>query len=299
MMIQSMRSGTMVQSGKIAGCIGCHEDRRTTPPVTRLTMAARRAPSRLDGWYGPPREFSYLRDVQPVFDKHCVSCHDFGQEGSQQLNLAPDRDLVFSVSYNELWRKQHIQVVGAGPAEIQPAYSWDSHASKLAQTLLQERGKTQLTPGEFERVVTWIDINAPYYPSYASAYPDRLAGRSPLEGPQLARLEQLTGVPLRQLVGHRANQGPQMSFDRPESSPCLQQLTDPASPEYREAVAIIRAGRELLPVRPAADSEAFQACSIDQWRDEKYLAPQEIEQRNRAALEQAQRRYDREDGLPK
>ncbi|MBO5109942.1 MAG: hypothetical protein J6D21_04415 [Clostridia bacterium] len=30
-MIQSMRSGTLVQSGEKTGCVGCHEDRRTTP----------------------------------------------------------------------------------------------------------------------------------------------------------------------------------------------------------------------------------------------------------------------------
>jgi hypothetical protein len=71
-------------------------------------------------------------------------------------------------------------VVGAGPAEHQPAYAWGSHASKLGRTLL-ERYRERLTSEEFERVVTWIDLNAPYYPSYASAYPDHLAGRSPLD----------------------------------------------------------------------------------------------------------------------
>ncbi len=33
-MIQSMRSGTLVQSGEQTGCIGCHEDRRTAPITT-------------------------------------------------------------------------------------------------------------------------------------------------------------------------------------------------------------------------------------------------------------------------
>jgi hypothetical protein len=38
MMIQSMRSGTLVQPGEVTGCIGCHEDRRTAPPVTHLRV---------------------------------------------------------------------------------------------------------------------------------------------------------------------------------------------------------------------------------------------------------------------
>lgn len=33
-MIQSMRSGTLVQSGERTGCVGCHEDRRTAPITT-------------------------------------------------------------------------------------------------------------------------------------------------------------------------------------------------------------------------------------------------------------------------
>ena len=33
-MIQSMRSGTIIQSGEINGCIGCHEDRIDAAPMT-------------------------------------------------------------------------------------------------------------------------------------------------------------------------------------------------------------------------------------------------------------------------
>ena len=111
-MVQSMRSGVMVQSGEQAGCIGCHEDRRQAPPRPRgrHCLALRRAAQpRWMGWHGPAREFNYLAEVQPVFDRHCVRCHDYGKEAGKKLNLAPDRDLVFNTSYNELWRKKYIQ----------------------------------------------------------------------------------------------------------------------------------------------------------------------------------------------
>jgi hypothetical protein len=280
MMIQSMRSGTLVQPGETTGCIGCHEDRRTAPSVSPF---ASRAPDRLEGWFGPPREFNYLAEVQPVFNQHCVSCHDFGGPAANKLNLAPDRDLVFNTAYNELWRKRIVQVVGAGPSETQPAYAWGSHASKLGRTLL-ERYRERLTSEEFERVVTWIDLNAPYYPTYASAYPDHLAGRSPLDDQQLARLEELTGVPLRRLAGHRSNLGPQISFDRPELSPCLGSLPDPLDPRRTEALELIRAGADQLEARPDADMPGFVACEVDQWREEKYRARQQVETRNREAL---------------
>ena len=49
MMVQSMRSGTIVRPGETAGCVGCHEDRRTTAPAAayrRLAMRAAAEPLR-------------------------------------------------------------------------------------------------------------------------------------------------------------------------------------------------------------------------------------------------------------
>ena len=291
MMVQSMRSGVMVQSGERASCVGCHEERRTAPPTSTLSrQALGRAPSRLEGWHGPAREFSYLAEVQPVLDRHCVQCHDFGTPAGKLLNLAADRDLVFNVSYNELWRKKYIHVVGAGPADTQAPRAWGSHASKLVPFLrrrLEPAGT--LTREEFDRVVTWIDLNAPYYPSYASASPNNLAGRSPLDDRQLARLEQLTGVPVRQLAGHASNRGPQVSFDRPELSPCLAGLTDKAGTNYLAAVALIRQGRQQLAERPEADQPGFQPCAVDQWREAKYQDRLRREARNREAIQSGRR----------
>ena len=221
-----------------------------------------------------------MQEVQPVFDKHCVRCHDFGQSAGKTLVLAGDRDLVFNASYIELWRRQLIRVVGAGPPDTQQARSWGSHASKLIAALRSnpDCGRTLDREG-FERIATWIDLNAPYYPTYACAHPDNLAGRSPLNDAQVARLEQLTGVPLSQLAAHQRKAGPQVSFDRPALSPCLERFGDPNDPQYQEALALIRAGQEELARRPEADMPGFVACETDQWRESKYLVRQQTEQR--------------------
>ena len=292
MMVQSMRSGTIVQSGEWQGCIGCHDERRAAPPGDTRALALRRAPSEMDGWHGAPRYFSYMTEVQPVFDKYCVRCHDFGTKAGAKMNLARDRDLVFNVSYNELWRKNYIHVVGAGPAEIQPAYSWGSHASKVAAAIRKCRQKYGVTDEALERLITWIDLNAPYYPTYASSYPANLAGRSPLDDKQLARLEELTGVPFRKDIHCSQNRGPQITFDRPELSPCLAKFADKNDPRRQEAIAIIQAGKELLAKRPRGDAADFQACEIDQKRDDKYLSRQQIEALNRAAIREGRKVYD-------
>ena len=286
MMVQSMRSGTIVQSGERIGCVGCHESRRSAPPQlnTKMPIALRRPPSKLRGWYGKPCLFNYISEVQPVFDKHCVSCHDYGKDAGKKLNLARDRTNTFNTSYNELWRKKYIKAIGAGPADIQQPFSWGSHASKLVKVIREGHEDVKLTKAEFESIVTWIDLNGPYYPRYDSAYPDNLSGRSPLNSKQLNRLGTLTGVPFVKLANHSTNRGPQLSFDRPQLSPCLQIFKDTSDPKYVEALAIIQAGSQMLQKRPRADMDGFQACPLDQRRQQVYTMRQQIELRNRRAI---------------
>jgi len=294
MMVQSMRSGTIVQSGEQTGCVGCHENRRIALPQSpaKMPMALCRPPSKLQRRKDRPRLFSYMTEVQPVFDKHCATCHDYGKEAADKLNLARDRTNTFNTSYNELWRKKYIKPIGAGPSEIQKAYSWGSHASKLVEIIRAGHEDVKLTEAEFETIVTWIDLNAPYYPRYDCAYPENLTGRSPLNNKQLQRLSELTKVPFSRIAAHNSNLGPQVSFDRPELSPCLQKFKDHTEPEYLEALAIIEAGSQMLKNRPRADMPGFEACSIDQQRQQHYIARQQIELNNRRSIQDGLKIYD-------
>ncbi|MDR2849641.1 MAG: hypothetical protein LBW77_03750, partial [Verrucomicrobiota bacterium] len=195
MMVQSMRSGAYVQPGEAYGCVGCHENRvGDIPPATAVPKAMKRPADTLQGWYGPPRLFSFQKEVQPVFDRHCVTCHDTGKEAGAKLNLSGDRDAVICASYVDLWSQGAITCVGGGPAEIQPAYSWGSHPSKLIKKVRAGHAKVRLSAEELDRLVTWVDLNAPYYPVYECAYPQNLGGRCPLTMDELKHLTALTGV---------------------------------------------------------------------------------------------------------
>ncbi|NNJ85760.1 MAG: hypothetical protein HKP20_01200, partial [Akkermansiaceae bacterium] len=162
MMIHSMRSGTIIQSGETQGCVGCHENRTESIPTQYTTsLALRRAPSKLTGWRGRVENFSYQRDIQPIFDRHCVSCHDYKKPAGERLNLSRDRTVVFNTSYTDLWSGGYISVVGAGPASIQQARSWGSSKSKLISVLQaghQDHTDVRLSSGEMERLITWIDL---------------------------------------------------------------------------------------------------------------------------------------------
>jgi Hydrazine synthase alpha subunit middle domain/WD40-like Beta Propeller Repeat len=295
MMVQSMRSGVIAQSGELTGCVGCHDNRRIAPPPPQkgyVPLAMQREPSLLGGWHGEPRLFSYMAEVQPVFDANCVKCHDYGKKAGKKLILAPDRTDTFNTAYNELWRKKYIAPIGAGPAETQPAYGWGSHASKIVEVIGKGHKGVKLDEESLDRLVTWIDINAPYYPTYASAYPGNLAGRSPLDDGQLNRLTELTGVAFNKLAGFAQNKGPQISFDRPELSPCLASIRGKSSPEYSEAVGIIRSGAAMLKQRPRADMPGFQLAGKDAEREAKYAMRADAERRNREALREGTKAYD-------
>ncbi|MCY2989003.1 MAG: hypothetical protein NTY19_14195 [Planctomycetota bacterium] len=294
MMIQSMRSGTIVRPGETSGCVGCHESRRSSAVPQYTGLAWRRGVQSLRPWYGPPRLFSYNLEVQPALDKHCVSCHDYGQDAGRKLNLAGDLGLVFNTSYAELRRKGLVHVVGAGPTDVQLPKSWGSHASRLTKFLLEGHGKPEidqqvkLDPESFARIVTWIDINAPYYPEYAGgAYRDNLYGRAPLNGNQLKRLSELTGVKL-----HEHGALDQVSFTRPEKSQCLQQFKDPTDPQYKEALAIIQAAKETLAHDPRPDMAGFRITHPRELeQQQKYDAGRKLETETRAAIVRGEKRF--------
>ena len=301
MMVQSMRSGTVVQPGETQNCVGCHEDRLTPPSYSgQAAIAARRAPSKLGGWFGPPRHFSYTREVQPVFDRNCVKCHDFGKDAGKKLILAGDRNPYFNASYIDLWiwGRKLITCVGGGPAEIQQAYSWGSHPSRLSQVLRsrpKQHKDLKLSSEDMQRINTWLDMNAPYYPFYECAYPDSPSGRSPLDAGQLRRLGELTRLDFfGRLKDNGRNERAQVSFERPELSPCLDQIADKNSPQYKEALAIITAGGKMLKARPRCDMENFVPCDKDMERLRLFDLRDRIERQFRDKIRAGTRLYDKD-----
>lgn len=271
-MIQSMRSGTIVRPGENQGCIGCHDDRLNAVAPRYTVKALLREPSALKPWYGPARLFSFAQEVQPVFDKHCIQCHDTGKPGAAKINLAGDKNLVFNNAYYELRKnRDYVRVVGAGPTEVQQPRSWGAYVSPLAKVILEGHGdperdaKLNLSQEDKDRVITWIDINAPYYPDYTTPFPDNRFGRSPLDGAQIKRLSELTGEDL-----NRQDRANLVWFDRPELSPCLVKM-DKNSADYREALGIITAGKETLAATPRNDMPGFRLTVPGEIRaEEKY-----------------------------
>ncbi len=328
MMIHSMRSGTMLQPGEAMGCVGCHEyDRAPLQHGTGTSAALRREPDKLDGWYGAPRNFSYAAEVQPVLDRHCIKCHDHGKK-TAATNLSGDRGIVFNQSYTELMRrspaawkrtargeeKPLVSSVGAGPIKVIPPHSWGSHRSRLVDMI---RGghpasngvkRVTLDRESMDRIVTWIDLNCPYYPSHVTYYGANTAGRSPLNHKDLAELgklirqspggsgygwDRVNEYTCNQIGGVMAKHGSPISFTRPEKSLALTGFDDKKHPGYVRALALIRKGAESLTAHPRLDMPGFQPCPTDQARLDYLAERQKTERRIREAIVGGTRLYEK------
>ncbi|MDR2171679.1 MAG: hypothetical protein LBP59_16165 [Planctomycetaceae bacterium] len=314
-MIQTMRSGIIIRPGETNGCVGCHEDRLATfPPLPNTPKALTKPPKQMNGWYGEPRLFSYVKEVQePVFDKYCVQCHDYGkvEQNPKKPNLAGDLNTIFNKSYVEIYQKNLIKVVGAGPHVKLKPYAWGSTQSRIAKVLLNGHPKTEIdakrkelgvyidgrTNSEaVERVLTWIDLNAPYYPTYLTSFPNNRFGRSPLSDEQLTRLAAICGY--KKVFRSGASDGQvaldwDISFTRPELSPCLAKLTK-NSKEYYEALAIITTGKNAVEKFPRGENPInVSTPQRDIKQQTKYNFLQNVEYKMRNAIINKEKLFDK------
>ncbi|MCX6908265.1 MAG: hypothetical protein NTY01_09505, partial [Verrucomicrobia bacterium] len=99
--VQTMRSLTYLQPGESVSCVGCHEQRSNTPASHRTAIARSRPPSEIVPGPDGSKPLSYPILVQPVLDKHCVSCHG-GAKPAGKITLTGAAQGRYSISYNAL-----------------------------------------------------------------------------------------------------------------------------------------------------------------------------------------------------
>jgi hypothetical protein len=84
--VQTMRSWLTLQPGENASCVGCHESKNSVPPADiQSSLALQAGPQDLAPFHGPPRGFSFAREIQPILDRHCVRCHQDEQKWKERI----------------------------------------------------------------------------------------------------------------------------------------------------------------------------------------------------------------------
>ncbi|MHC4460134.1 MAG: HzsA-related protein, partial [Planctomycetota bacterium] len=187
MELRRMRSFISFQPGEVRGCVGCHESREEAPRPGpgRIPLALKQEP--LDP-VPPPwgqKPISFLRDIQPILDRHCIGCHSGlspagGLDFCGGLTAGPRQGpghstYIAGYGANRAFETiiEHKLVSWSdvqGDARITQPLEFGSHKSKLVQVLRAGTcsKRARLTPLEWLRLVTWIDGNAPYHDGFVN-----------------------------------------------------------------------------------------------------------------------------------
>jgi hypothetical protein len=112
--VRRMRSNVSFPAGETRSCIGCHESKALAPPAQRslTTLALQRPPSMPEPpLWGDRRVPDYERDIQPIFDRHCTSCH-----GEKE----PKGGLDFSARKVDDYMQSYRTLFGLKPTDATP-----------------------------------------------------------------------------------------------------------------------------------------------------------------------------------
>ncbi len=178
MAVMTMRSFIYVQPGEHLSCVGCHEHRASAPP--RAAAGNTFVPIRpVQPPPGPQYAggFSYVRTVQPVLDRHCISCHGLAKTAAK-LDLTGVPEGGYTRSHNQLVGRDGLVSIAYRNKETPASQPDDyfAHAGKLAAMLQKGHHGVKLDAEEFGRIVTWLDLNAQFYGDYSF---NRTENRSP------------------------------------------------------------------------------------------------------------------------
>jgi hypothetical protein len=208
-MIQTMRSWATLQPGENASCVGCHEHKGASPLAADTSAALRDGPQPLEPFYGPPRGFSFAREIQPILDRHCTNCHNdrsslpwlTGASRHSLVAVQPDHDpqtafSLLSTSTTDRVAKRrfsdaYLALTGAVRGYDQslegtsrPMVNWTSpqsgppmrapysagSATSGLMTLLEQGHRGVALDGEeLDKLACWIDLVVPYCGDYVEA----------------------------------------------------------------------------------------------------------------------------------
>lgn len=196
--LQIERSWFVGMPGERVSCLGCHES-QDAAARDRQAAAMHRNPSAIQPWHGPARGFSFVREVQPVLDRHCVPCHDGSsnapvpalvggvllKDWSTQLSGHWPGGGKFTTAYWELQR--YVRRPGIeGDRRMFTPMDYHLRATELGQILRKGHHGVALDPEGHERLAAWVDLNAPFYGTWGEI-PQFTAGYGHLEADELRK----------------------------------------------------------------------------------------------------------------
>ena len=186
--VHTMRSWVSARPGEIRGCTGCHEAQNSTPAATSLK--ARRAPGKIQSPPWGVHSLSYVKDVQPIFDRNCADCHQGDGEAVDKLNLTLRRDTspirnrmggIFPEPYLTLTlgkNNHHFDGWPNVPASrnyvgspgtllvtyrtLPPLIYYSPNSKLISQAMDKNRCGKQIGADDLRMLIAWVDLWAMY-----------------------------------------------------------------------------------------------------------------------------------------
>jgi hypothetical protein len=176
MELRRMRSFLSFQPGERRGCTGCHETREiTTPQGAPAPVAAREPAVPVPPPWGT-RPVSFLRDIQPVLDRHCGQCHS-GLRPAGEVDLSGGLTEQHNRAYDTIIGKRLVAYSNKlDDAKVTPPLApFGSHKSRLIRVLREgpHLDRVHLRSDDWLRLVTWVDANAPYHDGFLNKRPEQ------------------------------------------------------------------------------------------------------------------------------
>lgn len=167
--VQTMRSWATLMPNEKFSCVGCHEDKNEAPlSDNRKTIAFTKGAEKLTPFYGPARAFSFIYEVQPVFDKHCISCHS--EKGEAKKLVLTAEPYVDDHRAMRRFYRSYYQLTVARPENAHQPEDFAYWADDPVWGPGRERGKR--LPDEPNRYVSWytrFELMRPYPPYRAGS----------------------------------------------------------------------------------------------------------------------------------
>lgn len=174
--VQSMRSGTALRPNENLSCVGCHEPRNLAGvdqlnnqelalDGKQVPLALRREPSKLASEGIGTQPINYPELVQPIWDEHCVSCHNSSTHENGDINLekGPYSHGFYASYWNLIRGGFAFNDFGDSLRTIPEQYG--TRASSL-YSLIQDHHGVKLTDAERRRVALWLDTNTMFFGVY-------------------------------------------------------------------------------------------------------------------------------------
>ncbi len=179
-LIQSMRTFIQAAPGVTRACIGCHEPKSNAPEAVIFTKtdALNNEQSVLKPESWGTGYMDYPSMIQPIWDKHCISCHGGKSDFAGRLDLTGGWTEHFNISYENLVDRRETQLVpylidgidcmnGTALYSV-PLFkprSFGSATAPLAKVIASgHQGWIKgMTDVERDLVMAWIDSNGLYY----------------------------------------------------------------------------------------------------------------------------------------